>query len=269
LPHAISLVVEIVIGTGVFLKAAVMTQEVGSPYWVLAAWIAAGLYSLAGALSLAELGAMMPHAGGQYVYLREAYGDMPAFFFSWNTFTVGAASLAAYGAAFATFLSAVVPPGGAWVERTIFTDRAPAFGRTGARVVGHVVHHLWMSFRFSWIFRSVNQCGHLCEPLLLGIIDCSSLRSAANPAKGLAAIPHSRLSRRACFLYRRIPVVDLQHVANEPNRGGGLPGDFDPWFALVFRLSIQNYGQSACGSCRQVGLIQLEFLWATAARRKL
>ena len=67
LPHATSLVVGIVIGTGVFLKAAVMAQEVGSPALVLGAWIAAGLYSVAGALSLAELAAMMPLARGQYV----------------------------------------------------------------------------------------------------------------------------------------------------------------------------------------------------------
>ena len=60
-----------VIGTGVFLKSAVMAQEVGSPALVLAAWVAAGFLSLAGALSYAELGALLPHAGGEYVYLRQ------------------------------------------------------------------------------------------------------------------------------------------------------------------------------------------------------
>ena len=78
LRDAIALVLS-VIGTGVFLKTAPMAQLVGSPSNVLLAWLAAGLLSLAGALTYAELGAMMPEAGGEYVFLREAYGDLPAF----------------------------------------------------------------------------------------------------------------------------------------------------------------------------------------------
>ena len=74
LRDAIALVLT-VIGTGVFLKTATMAQLVGSPNKVLLAWVAAGLLSLAGALTYAELGAMMPEAGGEYVFLREAYGD--------------------------------------------------------------------------------------------------------------------------------------------------------------------------------------------------
>ena len=62
------------IGTGVFLKARVMTCNVGSPGAVLAVWLAAGLLALAGALTYAELASMMPKAGGEYVFLREAYG---------------------------------------------------------------------------------------------------------------------------------------------------------------------------------------------------
>src|SRR5262245_64861990 len=68
-----ALVIGTVIGTGVFLKAAVMAQEVGTPTLVLAAWVAAGLLSLAGALTYAELGAMMPEAGGHYACLRHYY----------------------------------------------------------------------------------------------------------------------------------------------------------------------------------------------------
>jgi len=71
LRDAIALVLT-VIGTGVFLKTATMAQLVGSPSRVLLAWVAAGLLSLAGALTYAELGAMMPEAGGEYVFLREA-----------------------------------------------------------------------------------------------------------------------------------------------------------------------------------------------------
>ena len=80
LRDAIALVLTM-IGTGVFLKAAPMAQLVGSPSRVLYAWLAAGLLSLAGALTYAELGVMMPEAGGEYVFLREAYGDLAGFLF--------------------------------------------------------------------------------------------------------------------------------------------------------------------------------------------
>jgi APA family basic amino acid/polyamine antiporter len=105
-----SLVVGTIIGTGVFLKTARMAQAVGTPSLVLLAWVAAGLLSLAGALSYAELGAMLPAAGGEYVYLRAAFGDLPAFLFGWMRLTIGSTgSIASFGAAFATFLAALVP----------------------------------------------------------------------------------------------------------------------------------------------------------------
>src|SRR4029079_10717673 len=84
-----ALVVGTVIGTGVFLKTAVMAQDTGSPALGLAAWVAAGLLSLAGALTYAELGAMLPQAGGEYVYLRRSYGEAAAFAFGWTRFFVG------------------------------------------------------------------------------------------------------------------------------------------------------------------------------------
>src|SRR6185437_7484542 len=83
---SISLVVGTVVGTGVLLKAAVMTQQLGSPWAVLAAWLAAGVLTLFGALAYAELGAMMPEAGGEYVFLRAAYGDAVAFLYGWVRF---------------------------------------------------------------------------------------------------------------------------------------------------------------------------------------
>ena len=113
-----ALVVGTVIGTGVFIKSAIMAQDAGSPLLVLAAWVAAGLLSLAGALTYAELGAMLPHAGGEYVYLRRSYGDLAAFLFGWMRFVVaGSGSIAILGIGFATFLSAIVPMG-VWIQTT-------------------------------------------------------------------------------------------------------------------------------------------------------
>jgi APA family basic amino acid/polyamine antiporter len=119
LTDAVSLVVGTVIGTGVFLKTAVMAQQLGTPSLVLLAWLAAGLLSLAGALTYAELGAMFPQAGGEYVYLGKAYGDAPAFLYGWMQFAVAATGgIAAISTGFAIFLSALIPLGGAWMERT-------------------------------------------------------------------------------------------------------------------------------------------------------
>lgn len=107
---AAAIVVGSMIGTGVFLKSAIMAQQVGSPPWVLLAWVLAGLLSLAGALSYAELGAMFPRAGGEYVYLREAYGDLTAFLNGWTRFWIaGPGTIAAYGVGAATFLEGALP----------------------------------------------------------------------------------------------------------------------------------------------------------------
>src|ERR687889_601732 len=92
---AISIVVGNVIGTGVFLKARVMTCNVGTPGLVITVWVVAGILSLAGALTYGELCALMPRAGGEYVFLREAYGRLWGFLFGWmaifiNVLTGGA-----------------------------------------------------------------------------------------------------------------------------------------------------------------------------------
>jgi APA family basic amino acid/polyamine antiporter len=97
------------IGTGVFLKARVMTCNVGSPAAVLAVWVAAGLLALAGALTYAELAAMMPKAGGEYVFLREAYGRRMGFLYGWMYLLVSrGAALAAQAVSTAIFLNIAI-----------------------------------------------------------------------------------------------------------------------------------------------------------------
>src|SRR5256885_17138010 len=107
LTHAASLVVGITIGTGIFLKSAAMAQAVGTPALVLAAWVAAGVVAMLGALCFAELGALLPHAGGEYVYLRAAFGEVPGFLYACNSFGLGGGGIAGDGAAGAIFLSAI------------------------------------------------------------------------------------------------------------------------------------------------------------------
>jgi len=103
---AIGLVSGTMIGTGVFLKSAIMAHDLKSIFYVISAWVVAGLLSLAGALSYAELGARYPRAGGEFAYLKEIYGDLSGFFYGWMRFWIGSpASIAAYAIGAATFFA--------------------------------------------------------------------------------------------------------------------------------------------------------------------
>src|SRR5579872_675564 len=86
--HAISIVAGTIIGSGIFLVPAEMMQDVGSTKLVYLAWIVGGLLSFFGALTYAELGAMKPQAGGEYVYIRDAYGPLPGFLYAWTWFVI-------------------------------------------------------------------------------------------------------------------------------------------------------------------------------------
>lgn len=83
---AIALVVGNVIGSGIFAKPGGIAADAGDFRLIMTAWVAGGVLSLMGALCIAEIAAMLPQAGGLYVYLREAYGKLPAFLFGWSEF---------------------------------------------------------------------------------------------------------------------------------------------------------------------------------------
>jgi APA family basic amino acid/polyamine antiporter len=104
-----AIVVGNVIGTGVFLKSRVMVCNVGTPGRVIVVWVVAGMLSLAGALTYAELAAIWPRAGGEYVFIRNAYNPRLAFLYGWMRFSVSSAgSLAALAVGFAIFLNVLL-----------------------------------------------------------------------------------------------------------------------------------------------------------------
>src|SRR5256886_5588141 len=76
------------IGSGIFIVSSIIARQVGSPGWLLVVWIVTGLLTLTAALSYGELAAMMPKAGGQYVYLREAFSPLWGFLYGWTLFLV-------------------------------------------------------------------------------------------------------------------------------------------------------------------------------------
>jgi len=98
------------IGTGIFIVSADMARELGSPGWLLIAWVITGVLTIAAALSYGELAAMMPRAGGQYVYLREALSPLWGFLYGWTLFLViQTGTIAAVGIGFARYLGILWP----------------------------------------------------------------------------------------------------------------------------------------------------------------
>ncbi len=98
------------IGSGIFIVSADMARQVGSTGWLLLAWLLTGALTIIAALSYGELAAMMPQAGGQYVYLREAYSPLWGFLYGWTSFLViQTGTIAAVAVAFARFLGVLVP----------------------------------------------------------------------------------------------------------------------------------------------------------------
>src|SRR5207302_10382781 len=98
---ATMLVAGSMIGSGIFIVSADISRDVGSSGWLLLVWVLTGVLTIIGALSYAELASMMPSAGGQYVFLREAYGPLWAFLNGWTTFLViQTGFIAAVGVAF-------------------------------------------------------------------------------------------------------------------------------------------------------------------------
>jgi APA family basic amino acid/polyamine antiporter len=171
------LVVGTMIGSGIFILPAVMARDVGAAGWLLLAWVVTGLVTIFGALSYAELAAMMPHAGGQYVYLREAFSPFWAFLYGWTLFLVIQTGLiAAVAVAFAKYLGVLVPQLGTKEE-------------AGAAILYRVAHvNFTVAFRPPWMDRSLTffqveefqiSAGHLVAlavVVVLTLLNCRGIR---------------------------------------------------------------------------------------------
>ncbi|MGD0342519.1 MAG: amino acid permease [Bacteroidales bacterium] len=106
----ISIVAGAMIGSGIFIVSADIARNVGSPGWLMVVWLITGVLTIIGAISYGELASMMPHVGGQYVYLKEAYHPLIGFLFGWTTFLViQCGSIAAVAVAFAKFSGVLFP----------------------------------------------------------------------------------------------------------------------------------------------------------------
>lgn len=185
--QAASVVVGTIIGTGIFLKTASMTQLLGSRTAVLAAWVVSGLLSYAGALTYAELSSRHPASGGEYAFLREAYGRLPAFLYGWMRLLVGSpGSIAAYAVGSATFAAGL----------GLF-DPARVPGGLPAVGVGLIAAFTLLNcLQVSWGARAQTFLTALKCALILGLVAAIALlgQAPAGPAEAAPLTDRSWLS---------------------------------------------------------------------------
>ncbi len=127
------------IGSGIFIVSADIARQVGAPGWLLLVWIVTGLLTVAAALSYGELAAMMPKAGGQYVYLREAFSPLWGFLYGWTLFLViQTGTIAAVAVGFARYLGVLVPSISPtkWIIRPINLSHDYALSLSTQQLVG-------------------------------------------------------------------------------------------------------------------------------------
>lgn len=107
---AACLLVSNIVGGGIFTTTGLLAREVGDPWLILGLWAIGGLFAVGGAMVYGELGSRLPHSGGDYVYLREAYGPMIAFLSGWTSFTIGfGAAVAASAISFSAYAFQIIP----------------------------------------------------------------------------------------------------------------------------------------------------------------
>jgi APA family basic amino acid/polyamine antiporter len=173
-------VVGSMIGSGIFLVSADMSRTIGSPGWLLVAWALAGALTIVGALSYGELAAMMPRAGGQYVYIREAFSPLWGFLYGWTLFLViQTGTIAAVAVGFGRYFGALVP----WIAddhyliRPLHLSTGYAISLSTTQLVGVVLIALltWTNTRgleYGRIIQNVfttTKSGALAALILLGI----------------------------------------------------------------------------------------------------
>src|SRR4249919_675952 len=127
------------IGSGIFIVSGEIAQRVGSPGWLLVVWIVTGVLTVVGALSYGELAALFPHAGGQYIYLREAYSPLWGFLYGWTLFLViQTGTIAAVAVGFARYLGVLVPSISptAWIVHPIALGSKYAISLSVQQLVG-------------------------------------------------------------------------------------------------------------------------------------
>lgn len=219
--QATAIVVGTIIGSGIFLVPREMMQDVGSSALVYVAWIVGGLLSLFGAMTYAELGAMLPYAGGEYVYLRGVYGDTTAFLYMWTWFAVAKpASIAAVTIGLARTLG-------------VF----PAFSWLGAHVPGLPL--MWsqvFAIAVTWVITGLNY---------LGIKKAGDFQLVFTVLKGILILIV------AAFCFASVAGTWTNFATGVPNAVGGINGFMAALIATLWAYDGWNDLTMVAGEVRR------------------
>ena len=176
----ISIVAGAMIGSGIFIVSADISRKVGSPGWLMMVWLITGIITIIGALSYGELASMMPHVGGQYVFLREAYHPLIGFLFGWTTFLViQCGTIAAVAVAFAKFSGVLFP----WIsENNILLQLGPLkIKSTMVIAIAMITFLSWLNTRSIVIGKTVQNILSSTKVIaLLGFIAIGFLATGNN-----------------------------------------------------------------------------------------
>ncbi len=229
---SVTLVAGSMIGSGIFIVSADISRQVGSPAALIAVWIVAGLMTIAGALAYGELAAMMPQAGGQYVYLREAYGGLVAFLFGWTLLLiVQTGTVAAVAVAFARFSGVLFPR----IKSEIWIG-VGGVGLSGERLlaIAVIAFLTWSNLRglhLGKLIQNFFTSAKLLSLLMISVVGCFLAR---NPAAVVA-----NFGGAMAFLGAR--PLDLGFAATFGAAMVGALFSADAWASVTFAASeIRN-----------------------------
>lgn len=269
------------IGSGIFIVSADMARDLNSTGWLLVAWVLTGVMTVIGALSYAELAAMMPHAGGQYVYLREAYSPFWGFLYGWTLFLViQTGTIAAVGVAFAKFLGLLVPalgPGNVLFSFDWYLpgmDKSREFTLSAAQPVGVGIIVLLTLFNCGgvqggkWIQNvfTVAKTGALIALIVIGLtVAVNPAVMQANFADPWSGIEQSKALKNVPEFLRSIAPVAILMIM-----GGAMVGSLfaaDAWNNITFTAGeVKNpHRNLLIGLGLGTGLVILLYLLANVA----
>jgi APA family basic amino acid/polyamine antiporter len=256
------LVAGTMIGSGIFIVSADIARDVGTSGWLLAVWALTGLMTVIGALSYAELAAMMPYAGGQYVFLREAFNPLFGFLYGWTLFLViQTGTIAAVGVAFAKFLGVWIPALGAKsiiyaipLERLGLGELGQKVGMTTFEIsagqcvgAGIILLLTWLNCRGVQTGKTVQNLFTVAKTAALIALILIGSYIAANPEAIRINVAHASLAEMPTKAYGEIhkwltgssePTTGLWHwVAMLMVVGGTMTGSLfsaDAWNNVTF-----------------------------------
>lgn len=246
------LVIGTMIGSGIFVTSVSIAQDVGSTGWLLAVWALAGVMTVIGALSYAELASMMPQAGGQYVFLREAYSPLWGFLYGWTCFLViQTGSIAAVAVAFAKYFGVLVPTWGTDANvpkdvgaiRGFFPDLGWASDSVHAIVVYAATHinlKLWLPFMTEPFFEMdhfVVTAGQLVALVIIAFLTWLNCRGVQ---EGKLVQNFMTVAKTLALLF--LIVVGLFIVANAYAQSANWA---DPWGGIFSTKSFEKVADTA------------------------